>query len=98
MVIALCIFLDHFRKNPHTLVMAVVVMLITASVFIQIVGVMFYRPSTHPQEYFPNQFCSYDAWDYTDLVIVNSLYHRSARPVIRNDNGEWLRKIIEKGG
>jgi len=98
MVIALCIFLDHLRKNPQTLVMAVVVMLIAVSVFIQVIGVIFYQPSTNPQEYFPNQFCSYDPWDYTDLVIVNSLYHKSARPVIRNDNGEWLRKIIEKGG
>jgi hypothetical protein len=97
LVIGICIFFDTIAKQPRNIcVMAIIGLLITFSVFVQFVGVFYFRPSENPQEYFPNQFCSYDAWDYTDLVIINSLFHKSARPVIRNDNGEWIRKIIQE--
>ena len=97
LIVGLCIFFNTLAKKPQKIhVMAIIGLLITFSVFVQCIGVFYYRPSSNPQEYFPNQFCSYDAWDYTDLVIINSLFHKSARPVIRNDNGEWLRKIIQK--
>jgi hypothetical protein len=96
LIIGLCIFFDTLAKKPRKIyVMAIIGLLITFSIFVQLIGLFYYKPSSNPQEYFPNQFCSYDAWDYTDLVIINSLFHKSARPVIRNDNGEWLRKIIE---
>jgi len=97
LIIGLCIFFDHIAKTPRkNFVVAIIVILITVSVFVQFVGVFYYKPSSNPQEYFPNRFCSYDAWDTTDLVIINSLYYKSARPVIRNDNGEWLRKKIQE--
>jgi hypothetical protein len=99
LIIGLCIFFDALAKKPRKIyVMGMIGLLITFSVFVQFVGVFYYRPSSNPQEYFPNQFCSYDAWDYTDLVIINSLFHKSARPVMRNDKGEWLRKIIQEEG
>ena len=100
LIIGLCIFFDNIAKTPRkNFVVAIIVILISISVFVQFVGkVFYYKSSSNSQEYFPNEFCSYDAWDTTDLVIINSLYHKSARPVIRNDNGEWLRKIIQDGG
>lgn len=97
LVIGLCIFFDTLAKKPQNFfIMAIIVLLISFSVFVQCIGVFYYRPSENPQEYWPDKFCSYNAWDYTDLVIINSLYHKSARPVIRNDNGKWLRKIIRE--
>lgn len=99
LIIGLCIFFDDIAKKPRkNYVVAIIVILVTFSVFVQFIGVFYYKPSSNPQEYWPNEFCPYDAWDYTDLVIINSLYHKSAKPVIRNDNGEWLRKIIQEGG
>ncbi len=97
LVIGLCIFFDTLAKKPQKFfIMAIIVLLISFSVFVQCIGVFYYRPSSNPQEYWPDKFCSYDAWDYTDLVIINSLFHKSARPVIRNDNGEWIRKVIQE--
>lgn len=97
LAIGLCIFFQDLAQKPRDqLVTGVIVMLIVFSVFVQVIGVIFYRGSTYPQEYYPNEFCSYDAWAYTDLVIVNSLFQKSARPVIRNDNGTWLRTIIQE--
>ena len=87
LIIGLCIFFDHIAKKPRNIfVGAIIVMMITFSVFVQFVGVFYYKPSTNPQEFFPN-FSSYDAWDTTDLVIINSLYHKRARPVLRDAKG-----------
>ena len=97
LIIGLCIFFDHIAKKPRNIiVMGIIILLIAFSVFVQCIGVFYFRPSSNQQEFWPDQFCSYNAWDYTDLVIINSLFHKSARPVIRNDNGEWLRKISQE--
>lgn len=99
LIIGLCIFFNDFVKKPQKFyVVALIVMVVAFSLFVQVIGVFYYKPTSNPQEYFPNQYCSYDAWDFTDLVIINSFYHKDARPVIRNDNGDWLRKIIQEGG
>jgi hypothetical protein len=99
LVIGLCIFFNTLAKKPRKIyVMTIIVLLISFSLFVQCIGVFYYGPSSNPQENWPDKFCSYNAWDYTDSVIINSLFHKSARPVIRNDNGEWLRKIIQEEG
>lgn len=99
LVIGLCIFFDDIVKKPRkTFVVAVIVMLVAISVFIQFIGFFYFRPTQNPAQYWPDQFCPYDAWDYTDLVIINSLFHKDAKLIMRNDNGEWLKKIIEEGG
>jgi hypothetical protein len=91
LIIGLCIFFDDLAKKPISkLVAAAIALLITVSVFVQVVGVFYYPDHYSPREEWYNTWNSYNPWDPTDSVIINSLFHKSAKPVLRNDNGNWL--------
>src|SRR5208283_3077923 len=91
LIIGLCICFDNISKKPfNKLVTAIITILIVASVFIQFIGVFYYPDTYTPKEGWYNTLSSYNPWDPTDSVIINSLFHKGARPVLRNDNGTWL--------
>ena len=94
LIIGLCIFFVRIEKEPrNTLVTAAIALLIIFSVFVQFIG-MFYVPEYHnPEETWYDQWSSYNPWDASDLILVNSLFHKNANPVLRNDNGTWLTEI-----
>jgi hypothetical protein len=94
LVIGLCIFFASMIKKPRNkLIIAAVAVLVIFSVFVQFIG-MFYVPEYHnSEETWYNQWSSYNPWDTSDLILVNSLFHKNAKPVLRNDNGTWLNAI-----
>jgi hypothetical protein len=89
LVIGLCIFFNDMAKKPrNTIVRGIIVILIAISVLVQVIGVVYYNmDSSTPQGDSSSTFSLYDPWDYTDLVILNSLFHKNAKPEILQQGG-----------
>jgi hypothetical protein len=91
LIVGLCIFFDDLAKKPlNKLFAASIAVVIFASVFVQVVGVFYYPDHYSPREEWYDTWTSYNPWDASDSVIINSLFHKSATPVLRNDNDTWL--------
>jgi hypothetical protein len=82
LIIGICIFLDDFVKKPHNnLFMAIIIVLIVISVFVQIIGMFYFESSISGTQDKYNQYIVYDPWDIGNSVIINSLSHKGAQSI-----------------
>jgi hypothetical protein len=93
LVVGMCIFFVHISKIPcNTLITAAIAILIVISVFVQFIGVFYYPQHFVPEQNWYNQWTADNPWDASDSVIIDSLFHKTDIPVLRNDNGTWLKE------
>jgi len=86
-------FFVYISKIPcNTLITAAIAILVVISVFVQFIGVFYYPQHFVPAQNWYNQWTADNPWDASDSVIIDSLYHKTDIPVLRNDKGTWLKE------
>jgi hypothetical protein len=97
LIIGLCVFFVHVSSRPRVfLVTMVIAVLIVGSVAIQFIGVFYYLQHFVPEQNWYNQWTPDNPWDAGNSVILDSLFHKTDVPVVRNDNGTWLKEVSQE--
>ena len=93
LTIGLCIFLAHVATRPRNFILSCgIAVLIAGSIAVQFIGVFYYPQHFVPAQNWYNQWTADNPWDAGNSVIIDSLFHKTDIPVVRNDNGTWLKE------